>query len=311
MTTIEAPTVSLITAVETAGIGGQVQRLGDPYTVGKDSQGEWTLTRDGVVHLLEGLVQDDWTVVSQGEGDEPASEEEETEETQSVREFFHGLNYFTFVRNARSHREWLYVGYDYDAEGNPVVKLIDDFTQNADITGDRLDAENRWEAVPSEDGNGVKVADNFTRLLVRNLRGTRNDMEHYATRSDENAEKLNKANQDLRTINAKINEYADEQGMCSDYERRIFGWNTDLISGFQLEGRPDLNFIFHVPVQIPALAGERQLYVSVNGRDTGIRSPEQARKWVKGMSTNEILRNLYDNGFELEITHNEEKQVTF
>jgi hypothetical protein len=309
MTTIET-TTSLIAACQQAGVNGVVRREGHSYVVGQDDSGQWTLSsNNGPAEPVATYVTDNWTVVSTTNDGEDLGEIEEPVET--VRDFFvNNLNPWAFVQTEGGGTTFIFTGVDWDNNGKEVVKLIHSrYLNEVALQEDTLAAANAYEAV-MEDG-AIRYADNIVRLLVRQLRTERASSEMWAKRYEDRAEKLSKAEQDLHTINRKINDYADSAQMCSDYERRIYGWNTDLVSDFQLEGRPGRDFTFHVPVHIPHLS-EEQLWVTVDGRSHGIRSPQQARGYVKLMGTTEILKNLYPNSaIEIEITHDDGTDVNY
>lgn len=305
MTTVENATMDLINAVEMADVKGIITREGTDvnYTVGKDSDGEWTIAADHSPEYpstLNGYMTDNWRVVSYGY--------EAPDET--VMEFFGNLNMWTFVQSHGGHTQFIFTGTDWDENGREVVKLVHSrYLNDVVLEGDTLGATNAYEVVKNDDET-PRVADQLVRMLIRQLRSERAGGENALNRLNDVQERLSKVTQDFHTVNRKINEYAYNQGMCSDYERRIFGWNTDLVE-MTLTGRPDRNFTFHVPVRVPAL-GEDTLYVTVDGASTGIRNPREAKEYVSNMSGTQILRSLYDTGFNLEFsTDDTGEEVTY
>lgn len=309
MTTTETLELNLLDACIEAGVGGLVQRDGDPYTVGLDEEENFTLTRDREPRTpCTTFVQDRWTVVRVGL-EELEDEEPEAVETVTVLEFFYNLSVWTFVTPSDSDTQYLFAGIDWDENGRQVARLIHErYISETTLHEDTLALENAW--VPVKNGDGTnREADVMVRNLVHQLRTEQGDVTHWLNRYEETAEKLSKATVDFATVNRKINEYADNDNMCSDYERKLFSWNTEL-SMFRLEGRASRNFTFHVPIRIPVL-GNQLMYVSINGEAHGVHSPEQAREYAKEMSHTDILRSLYDTGFVFEVVHDDDEPITY
>ena len=229
-----------------------------------------------------------------------------------MRDFFaNNVPLWTLVAPDHGLTLYVYTGIDWDSDGQEVIRLFHSrYFHDVELATDTLALPNAYTIVNDDDGNPVEC-DQLSRQLIRQLRGNRADLERAQERYESTAERLAKAEQDFHTVNMKINEYANETQMCSDYERRIYGWNTDLVH-LQLEGRTDRNFTFHVPVRLPALAGDNELFVSIDGREHGIRSPKQAREYVENMSNIEILRNLYSySNVQLEVVHLPDSEVNY
>ena len=309
MTTIETlGTVNLTDACERAGVNGTIRRLDQNFVVGQDFSGNWTLSRfGGAPERITTYLTDGWTVVSTcNDGEEP------TPTPETVRDFFaNNVPLWTLVAPDHGRTRYVYTGIDWDSDGQEVIRLFHSrYFHDVELATDTLALPNAYTIVNDDDGNPVEC-DQLSRQLIRQLRGNRADLERAQERYESTAERLAKAEQDFHTVNMKINEYANETQMCSDYERRIYGWNTDLVH-LQLEGRTDRNFTFHVPVRLPALAGDNELFVSIDGREHGIRSPKQAREYVENMSNIEILRNLYSySNVQLEVVHLPDSEVNY
>jgi len=306
MTTIESPVLDLFDACAEAGEGGLVQREGHTYTVGLDEEGNYTLTSDAQRTAARStFLQDSWRVERVGLGEF----EEEPEVVETVREFFSNLNMWTFVQSEGGGTQFLYTGIDWDENGKEFVGLVHSrYLNDVQLHEDTLQCSNAYEVVTELDGT-PRVAEQMVRMLVRQLRSERASSAGFAERYEQTAERLSKVTSDFYTINRKINEYADESGYCSDYERRIFGWNTELLE-LNLSGREGRHFTFHVPVRIPTLS-EATMYVMVSGEQTGIQSPREAKEYVQNMSSQQVLKSLYDTGFHVDFELDTDEEVNY
>lgn len=161
------------------------------------------------------------------------------------------------------------------------------------ILGDRV--PNGWHVSVDDDGI-QRVIDPFTLKIMTQNEAAISVQEHNFRKRAEAVEEARKYLDDLLTLNDKINQYAEDQGMCGDYERRIYGWNPDLVSDFKLQGRLRNH---SVRVRVPALS-EYDLYVTVEAR-----SPEQAYANVTTLTPADLLRLLLNDGNNFNNLRNE------
>lgn len=313
MTTVEGTAeMNLHAAVVVAGDSGTIRRYGDDYTV-RLIDNDWYLERYGIRESLGTYVTDGWTVVTRSATGQPANVEVEeqlvndelpdydSESPTTARQFFHNdVTYWTYVRRSGMSGEYVYYGMEFDEAGHEIIVLVHSrYMSELILTDSELSVTNDWEVILDDDGL-AKTADMLSRMALRNLRGTRNEVTALTETVQRLETELYETRSDFWTVNTKINEYADDQSYCSDYERRIFGWNSDF-KRMSLKGRPDRQFVFSVPVRVPALSSD-PLYVSVEG----CSSPEEAREVVQSYSQSEVLRALVNSGAyidELSIEH--------
>ena len=218
--TTSIETFSLSQACQVAGIGGVVSRNGASYTVGRAENGELGLRHSGEERGIfapanDRWVQDNWTVVSRVQ-DAPA---------QTVREFFGGLAAGSHVVRPRSVDVYVWSGIFTPAENNPVVFNRTHGTWSGIEMGDQ---PSDW-VICTDDEDRPIIADALTQRAMRDV--YRAHVRHVA-QNDE----IVKLRSDWNKLNVFLNEYADKQGMCPDYERQLDDWNGsfDLL---KLEGR--------------------------------------------------------------------------
>lgn len=216
MTTIGMESMTLRGACEAAGVGGVVTRNSVSYTVGRDIGGLTLRMGDGPNQPLHDFTQDAWTVTTRVHDEAPA---------QTVREFFGGLRSGTHVVRPRSADVMVWSGI-YENDGTaPVLFRRDYGTYLAlEMSGE----PNDW--VACTDGEGEPIVEG-----TLGQRAMRDVVRGNARHASQNAE-IVKLRQDWRTLNDHLNTYADENSMCSDYERRLDTWNESF-QLLELEGR--------------------------------------------------------------------------
>lgn len=103
-------------------------------------------------------------------------------------------------------------------------------------------------------------------------------------------ERVTRRDNDFRKLNKFLNEYAESQGMCSDYEDTLQKWN-DEFSFYQLDGRERDYF---VPVRIHGL-GDFDL-----GPVTAT-SCNEAKASVENWGHDQVLQSILDRGYGLDL----------
>lgn len=215
---------------------------------------------------------------------------DEVEAPKTYRDFFADMQEFTFVTNGYSTYIFVGIGYEHESEsGNDTkVKLLHSRYMAEEVLSSDLMSmtiTSEWSVVM--DHGEPKVADTVLRMALRHLGSYRGEISANQKTIDQLQESFTSAVKDLKTINTHINAYADSNGMCRDYERRIFSWN-DGVNGqdaltFKLQGRPQT---YSVPVHISALA-LNDMYVDVEAT-----SDAMALEIVKQMTYREIVLKL-------------------
>jgi hypothetical protein len=264
MTTIGIETMSLTAACESAGIGGVVSRNSVSYEVGLASIGVIGLRLNGergmFAEIGDNWAQDDWTVVSRAE--EAAA--------QTVREFFAAVPAGTHVVRPRSADTYVWSGIFTAAENNPVVFSRDYGTWTAVELGDNA---NDW--VVCTDGDDEPIVEGI--LSQRTMRDViRGNARHAA-----NNVEIARLRQDWRQLNEFLNEYADKNSMCSDYERQLNDWNE----GFELLELEGRKRIYRVRVRV-----QTTHYVDV---DVEATTEDAAIEEINDMYASDIMN---DNG---------------
>ena len=216
MTAMSVQTYDLVRAAALAGDGGTVNRSGIDYTVVRSAGGElrMRMTRelDATPQPLSDFVQDGWAV------EVPAR-------TETVQQYFLALTAGTHVRREGSHDTYVWSGRTAGANRAPVLFSLEYGTE---LVLELIDRDNTWAAVVGDDGDPV-VADTLTNRLMSRCRS-------LAVQSDEARMRAATMETDWSFLNERLNEYADEQRMCPDYERRLDTWNEGL-QLLKLEGR--------------------------------------------------------------------------
>ncbi len=213
--TASIATHDLVRAAALAGDGGTVSRSGIDYTVVRENGGELMLRQfeTSRPQPLSDFVQDGWAVAS-AEAAAPII----------VRDYFLALSPGTHVRREGSHDTYVWSGRTAGDNRAPVLFSLE---YGSEMMLDLPERDNTWAAVRNDDG--PVVADALTIRLMSRVRSLTIQTAGY----EENAAKMRA---DWTFLNERLNEYADEQRMCPDYERRLDTWNEGL-QLHQLEGR--------------------------------------------------------------------------
>lgn len=221
---------------------------------------------------------DRWAVIEIGTG----------KESPSVLEFFEELPAGSYVIS--SGATYMFIGFDYmsNSKGEERRHAILFYPYYGDLCYEPDSSENYWETTQYNDRNGATAEELRIAQRVANLSKRNNDLDR---RVNEVSVKALHLEQDFKTLNTKINEYADNNRMCSEYEERIFGWNEDL-QVMKLVGRERT---WNVYVKVPSVS-EYEVSIPVKAR-----SAEEAKSIVSAMSTAEVLGKLADLGYKLNI----------
>ena len=217
MTAMSVQTYDLSRAANLAGHGGTVSRSNIDYTV-VYRNGEYMLrlATDGNEHNAQPLtdfVSDGWTVSG------------EAAPTLTVQQYFSSLPIGSHVRREGLYDTYVWSGRTAGANRAPVLFSLEYGTE---LVLELIDRDNTWAAVVGDDGDPV-VADTLTNRLMSRCRS-------LAVQSDEARMRAATMETDWSFLNERLNEYADEQRMCPDYERRLDTWNEGL-QLLKLEGR--------------------------------------------------------------------------
>jgi hypothetical protein len=209
---------------------------------------------------------------------------------QTIQQFFESLPVYTFVHGpgSRHGTEYVFTGFEDNGEGMVLPTIWHThYMTKSHIDPDYLASVNTWETSKLEEGETPKVADRELRMALRVLGGNRNELNESQQRVSELEGELSQALSDYMRVNTFMNDYAQEVNFCSDYERRIFGWNETLHN--KLIGRTRS---YQVPVRIPAISEH-----PVNVYPVEARSPEEARSRVENMSNLDIMRHFVNGEF--------------
>lgn len=286
MTTVETQTHTLIAACDLAGDGGTITGPSSShvYNVGVDEEtGTWTLAFDGSEPAsLTGYVTEGWTVASHANRDT----------TQTFQQFFDSLQLYSFIQN--SDGQYVFLGWVESEAGSSNTraraKLISTDYMRIRYQADMEHPCTTWTRVLDDDGHPV-IADWTLRVALRTLTTRIQEIEVLGARVRELETSFQSTVSDFRRLNDQINEYADESGMCSDYETRLWRWNEDFAT-MKLQGRMQS---YQVPVSISALSDATIWVYPVEAR-----SPEEAKEEVGSWSTEDVLKAILDNGAYLE-----------
>ena len=264
MTAMDVQTYDLPRAAALAGDGGAVTRSSIEYAV-VTANGEFRLRQEGTsaAQPLGDFVQDGWSVSS-------------TAEPRTVAEFFAALPSGTHVRRQGSADTYVWTGRHVGLLRQPYLISL---RYGSDMLLESTDRDNGvfgqpynvWSAVLDENGQPRVESDLAVRVMAR----LRNYVENYDRATEENG----KLRQDWATLNGKINDYANETNMCSDYERRLESWNEDF-QLLELEGRKRE---FRIPVRVDA-----SYYVTVTVEAT---NEDAAHDQISDMSTYDVMDN--------------------
>lgn len=222
---------------------------------------------------------DRWAVIEIGDGTTPLP---------TVFEFFGELSQGQYVKTS-SGTIYMYLGifYGENSRGEEERQVVLFHPYYNELWFEHDSKENFWETTEYD---GKKAADNEYLRLAMKIR----DLSHRVQTLDRRLTKVSIENlslvRDFNTVNSKINEYAENNRMCSEYEERIFSWNEDLT--MKLVGRERT---WHVYVNVPSVS-EYDLSIGVKAR-----SAEQAKDVLAAMSKIEILAELAKQGYKLNI----------
>lgn len=179
-------------------------------------------------------------------------------------------------------RELVWYGWTYDSNENTRVAKFYSLPHLRVVNygGDTLDQESNLTVVV-DDKDELKTIDGLAiqALILHHCALERSNNDGQRLLNMEKA--YDAAISDLAFLNGKMNEYADETKMCSDYERRIFKWSEEM--DFKLKGRER---DWSVPVQIPGFGNEEYcITVQATSADT-------ARQQVQMMPNADVIREL-------------------
>lgn len=207
----------------------------------------------------------------------------------TVEAFFNTLTAGQLVTEGEGRNVQVYLGQVWDEIGNRTVPLLFNMRNmlHTRLTVS-LDSMNRegvgWREVMEDNGTEYSaIPSGVVRVLVRfcetndELRKTQRDLW-------EANDKLWVQQSDWEMLNAHLNDYAVEQGMCRDYERKLDSWN-DTFTSLKLKGRREE---YNVGITLPDLI-EGHVWVTVEAH-----SPTEANELVSKMSTAEILRRVIE-----------------
>lgn len=212
---------------------------------------------------------------------------ENNNDVETVTEFFAGLIHGTYVSSGAN--VLIYVGNVYDTVANAYVPRVlnPEHFQITDLTASRNtpNREDGWKVVYNDDSDeDPRVADSYSLRIFR----------EFCQRSAKLVETINKLhteqaknldlNDDWCSLNTLLNEYADKERMCGDYERQLNTWNESL-SVLQLEGR---HRNWTVGVVNPEL-WDGTAWITVNAT-----SPAAADKIAEELSTFELLQKVIE-----------------
>ena len=291
MTTMEI-SMNLSGAIDEAGIGGTVERNGIEYTVlWRDGGAALRLSSEpydngSAVHTFN---QDGWTVTSRVES---TGTQEETA-PQTIRQFFESLPDYSYITINGS--DYIFAGWDHEGgdDGDELQARVFHaarYMSEDSYSGYVLEEQNETLAILLDDDGEQKIASRELRHALRHLSASRRNSDLLSKRYDETLDLVNSLQQDFKRVNDFINEYADENHMCSDYERRIFGWNDSLTN--KLVGRLR---DYSVAVHIPELSEYNMEAYPVKAR-----SQEEARETVRGWSRATLIANLAERGYSFD-----------
>lgn len=225
---------------------------------------------------------DRWSVPDQSEFPVPLS----------YSEFFEEINPYTYFSVSGS--EYIYYGFIENPDKDELeaifynVHYMDRIAYGSSYLGQDSERAYKWEIVRNDDGS-PKELDSVGRMMLNRVE-EKSGLITQLREDVKSFEELNRAAiQDIKTINRKINEYAEETDMCSDYERRLDLWNDDLT--VKLVGR-EREWI--VPIRINALS-DHQMSLCVTAT-----SEDAARQAVSEMTIEDIIPKLIQRGWSFE-----------
>lgn len=264
-------------AIALAGNGGVVRRAGADYTV-KELVEEGNPPKYFLNEYPVAMFQEDgWQVIKKAE-------------TVSAATFFDNLAIGRVVSYLGNSKKYVYTGRSARDGVHQVALVSIREPLVVWLTLDELTKENSWVSMD------YSVEDPAPYVAIVSL--TKGN-EHR----DRELERVNDELRDLRTdfkvLNNALNEYADDEGMCSGYEDTLDEWNS-LFRRVKLIGRER----------------DWEVAVTINDSHTLYYSPvkaasaEEAAKIVDDMSTREIVERLCDMGdLHIEVDENETRRA--
>ena len=208
-------------------------------------------------------------------------------ETQTIGDFFNDLRHGTYVSSYGNVH--IYVGTTWNDDTRSYVPRVlnpRDFAVTKVSALDHSNAafgSNIWEIIDDGDGNPM-VADSYMRRIAREFCDRSLRLTTQLTKVISLESQILDLQDDWHTLNTFLNEYADEQQMCSDYERRLDTWNKDLHK-LQLEGRYR---DWTVGVVCQEL-WDGTAYITVRAS-----SPAQADRIAESLSTEELIKKVVE-----------------
>lgn len=155
----------------------------------------------------------------------------------SLREFFISLPYGTIVTVGEYGAEFIYTGdWKYNSDNEIELTVFRTMVKHyVDVD----DPNQVWKVV--KDDNGNRCVDNVTLRALNELRWRTRDAETARTVLAEETARLDarieKLRNDFQQLNTLMNEYADQERMCGDYESKLEEWNESLSNESNLVGR--------------------------------------------------------------------------
>lgn len=252
-------------AAAIAGDGGVIRRNGDSYNVNEvlteGNPSEWRLNN----LPLKFFYQDSWEVVR--EAPKPT--------LKSAGDYFADLKMGHVVVSTKGLYGLRYVYMGRTARDGvskvALVALSEGHSVNW-LGPDELNAENQWTTVDLI--SDITVYESLV-ALDKELVARSRAMESAVTELDD-------VRSDFEKLNQLLNEYADDDSLCSEYEDTLDEWNESF-AVMKLVGRKQ----------------DWEVAVTINGGMTAFYGPVSARtakeaaEMVDRLSEMEIIENLY------------------
>ncbi|MBX3327837.1 MAG: hypothetical protein KF682_18240, partial [Nitrospira sp.] len=165
-------------------------------------------------------------------------------EYDSLRDFFANLAFGTLVTTGQYGAEFIYTGM-WKHNSHNEIELIVRRTTEAHCV-DVTDTNQVWRILLDDNGVERKVDQDTVRAL---------DQLHYSRRATdyahktlaEETEKLDARiallRSDFQKLNTFLNEYAEQERYCGEYEDKLEEWNSELSSESNLVGRKQLRSV--------------------------------------------------------------------
>jgi len=200
----------------------------------------------------------------------------------TVLEFFDSLLSGTYVQLHGTP-------YVFNGIEEETIKLFTESGANTELRADAQN-ENRWEKVTLNNGSAKLASPELLAAFrsaeyyrtQRNSLRTSYENQLEQLRAEKRTQRMN-FESDWQMLNDFINEYADEQNMCSDYERRLERWNGSF-SEMNLQGR-ERNWNVQVRITVDHTFQIRA------------RSEEDAKELAEDMDLSTIRAELNNNRY--------------